>query len=192
MLQSRKFLTFQWRVHAAHLIKACVALTADDLWQILRTIWNVTGVLLDSRMSPGQKKNNKSLLTFTRVWPFVPPSFLRSTNIVSISLPSQATSLFLWPLNCDRVRGDELDKCLIYLVLSVSKGVSYLTSSTNLAWPCCSTCLMAFCSKPTEPGYNILLPNEWTIRKLQRKIKYHHCGITKNKKMKQLHLEVCS
>lgn len=37
----------------------------------------------------------------TRVWPFDPPSLLRSTNIVSISLPSQATNLFLWPSNCN-------------------------------------------------------------------------------------------
>lgn len=36
----------------------------------------------------------------TRVWPLGPPSLLRSTNIVSISLPSQATNLFLWPSNC--------------------------------------------------------------------------------------------
>lgn len=45
---------------------------------------------------------------------------------------------------------------------------AFRTSSINLAWPCWSMGLMAFCSKPTEPGYNILLPNEWAIRKLKR------------------------
>lgn len=43
------------------------------------------------------------------------------------------------------------------------------TSSINLAWPCWSMGLIAFCSKPTEPGYRILLPNEWAIRKLVRR-----------------------
>lgn len=45
----------------------------------------------------------------------------------------------------------------------------FFTSSISLAWPCWSMGLMAFCSKPTEPGYSILLPNVWTIRKLQWK-----------------------
>ena len=45
----------------------------------------------------------------------------------------------------------------------------FLTSSISLAWPCWSTGLMAFWSRPTEPGYSILLPNEWAMRKLERK-----------------------
>lgn len=47
----------------------------------------------------------------------------------------------------------------------------FFTSSINLAWPCWIMGLMAFCSKPTAPGYSILLPNEWAIRKLARKNK---------------------
>ena len=38
----------------------------------------------------------------------------------------------------------------------------------SLAWPCCSMGLMAFCSNPTDPGYSILLPKEWVMRKLKR------------------------
>lgn len=45
----------------------------------------------------------------------------------------------------------------------------FYTSSISLAWPCWSMGLMAFCSKPTEPGYSILLPNEWATRKLEKK-----------------------
>lgn len=101
LLLSRTFLTLQWCVHAAHLIKARVPLTADDLWHIWTAISYMTRALLELAPSLGNK--NKSLSTFTRVWPRGPPSFLRSTNMVSISFPSQATSLFLSPSSCDRV-----------------------------------------------------------------------------------------
>lgn len=53
-----------------------------------------------------------------------------------------------------------------YILVLFMKGMLSHTSSINLAWPCRSMGLMAFCSKPTEPGYSILLPNEWAMRKL--------------------------
>jgi hypothetical protein len=31
--------------------------------------------------------------------------------------------------------------------------------------------LIALCSRNTDPGYSILLPNEWAIRKLERRRK---------------------
>lgn len=121
--------------------------------------------LLDPGASPRQK-DNKSSQTLTRVWPFCSPSLRRSTNIVSISLPSQATSLFLWPSNWQRkmigIYWNEYRQRDRQCVCGYS-----CTSSINLAWPCWSIGRMAFCSKPTEPGYSILLPNEWAMRKLE-------------------------
>lgn len=57
------------------------------------------------------------------------------------------------------------------------------TSSINLAWPCWSMGLIAFCTKPTEPGYSILLPNEWAIRKLEWKKSRHHTSVASVERM---------
>lgn len=66
-----------------------------------RSRWPVTDVTRLNRMYLTWQTLLKwvSGESFTRVWPLGPPSLLLSTNIVSISLPSQATSLFLWPSN---------------------------------------------------------------------------------------------
>lgn len=49
---------------------------------------------------------------------------------------------------------------------------------------------MAFCSKPTEPGYSILLPNEWAMRKLEFEFENSESqtrnNLTKNNKTEPL------
>lgn len=130
------------------------------------------GSFVGSRTGPGEQKN-KSFSTFTRVRPRGPPSFLRSTNMVSISFPSHATSLFLSPSywHNRRKRNGRAGHLFDPFMVNGSKDFSPFTSSINLAWPPCSIGLIAFCSKPTEPGYSIRLPKEWAMRKLKEKRK---------------------
>lgn len=76
-------------------------------------------------------------MRLTRVFPFGPPFPLRSTNMVSILFPSQATSLFLWPsyyIENGENRTLNLQKCS-YANSMFYKCACIFKLPLRLAWP---------------------------------------------------------
>jgi len=86
-----RILTLQWSVHAAHLIEACVPLTADDLWQnsnISTATRNVRHILLQTWSKPKAQKQQMSAATnqgLAFLSPLPPPVHKHRVDLIAIA-----------------------------------------------------------------------------------------------------------